>query len=116
MRAFPIVLIGALAISAPPVSRAEQPVSPPLTLTGAIREALAPTPELVALRRDYDAAKAAAPAARFLDAPMLETQVWQWPVTTVNPAMVDMYMFTAEQALPGRGKRAGRELGGHGWA
>jgi outer membrane protein, heavy metal efflux system len=110
MRAFPIVLIGALAISAPPVSRAEQPASPALSLTGAIREALVANPELVALRRDYDAAKAAAPAARFLDAPMFETQIWQWPVTTVNPAMVDMYMFTAEQELPGRGKRAAREL------
>jgi len=110
MRAFPIVLIGALAMNAPQVSRAEQPASPALTLTGAIREALAANPELVALRRDYDAAKAVVPAARFLDAPMFETQIWGWPVTTVNPAMVDMYMFTAEQELPGRGKRAAREL------
>jgi outer membrane protein, heavy metal efflux system len=110
MRAFPIVLIGALAMNAPQVSRAEQPASPALTLTGAIREALAANPELVALRRDYDAANAAVPAARFLDAPMFETQIWGWPVTTVNPAMVDMYMFMAEQELPGRGKRAAREL------
>src|SRR5678815_2460393 len=110
MRAFPIVLIGAVAISAPQVSRAEQPASPPLTLPGAIREALLANPELVALRRDYDAANAAVPAARFLDAPMFETQIWGWPVTTVNPAMVDMYMFMVEQELPGRGKRAAREL------
>lgn len=110
MRAFPIVLIGALAISAPQVSGAEQPASPALTLTGAVREALLANPELVALRRDYDAAQAAVPAARFLDAPMFETQIWSWPVTTVNPAMVDMYMFTAEQGLPGRGKRAAREF------
>ena len=110
MRAFRIVLIGALAISAPNISRAEQPASPALTLTGAIREALLANPELVALRRDYDAARAAVPAARFLDAPMFETQIWGWPVTTVNPAMVDMYMFMAEQELPGRGKRAARAL------
>src|SRR4029453_14310651 len=110
MRAFPIVLIGALAISPADISRAGQAAPPPLTLTGAIREALVANPELVALRRDYDAAEAAVPAARFLDAPMFETQIWQWPVTTVNPAMVDMYMFTAEQELPGRGKRAAREL------
>ena len=110
MRAFPIVLIGVLAISAPQVSRAQQPAPPALTLTGAIREALQANPELVALRRDYDAARTAVPAARFLDAPMLETQIWQWPVTTLNPAKVDMYMFMAEQELPGRGKRAAREL------
>jgi len=109
MRAFPIVLIGALAISAPHVGRAQQPAPPALSLSGAIRAALAANPELVALRRDYDAAKAAVPAPRFLDAPMFETQIWQWPVTTVNPAMVDMYMFMAEQELPGRGKRAARE-------
>ena len=69
MRAFPIVLIGALAISAPQVSGAEQPASPALTLTGAVREALLANPELVALRRDYDAAQAAVPAARFLAGP-----------------------------------------------
>ena len=110
MRAFPIVLIGALAITAPQVGHAAQPAAPALTLTAAIREALAANPELVALRRDYDAATAAVPAARFLDAPMFETQIWGWPVATVNPAMVDMYMFMAEQELPGRGKRAAREL------
>ena len=110
MHAFRIVLIGALAIGAPAISGAEQPASPALTLTGAIREALVANPELVALRRDYDAARAAVPASRFLDPPMFETQIWGWPVTTVNPAMVDMYMFMAEQQLPGMGKRAAREL------
>ena len=110
MRAFPIVVIVALAIGAPQASRAQEPESPALTLTGAIREALTANPELVALRRDYEAASAAVPASRFLDAPMFETQIWGWPVTTVNPAMVEMYMFMAEQELPGRGKRAAREL------
>ena len=110
MRAFPFVLIAVLALSTAHVGRAQQPESPALTLTDAIREALAANPELVALRRDYDAAKAAVPAARYLDAPMFETQIWGWPVTTVNPKRVDMYMFMAEQELPGRGKRAAREL------
>jgi len=110
MRVLPIVLIGVLAMTAPQVSRAAQPGVPALTLAGAIREALLANPELVALRRDYDAAKAAVPEARFLDAPMFETQIWSWPVTTVNLGKVDMYMFTAEQELPGRGKRAAREL------
>ena len=60
MRAFPIVLIGALAISAPVVAHTEQ-----LTLTGAIAEALRGNPELVALRRDYEAVQAAVPRRDF---------------------------------------------------
>jgi outer membrane protein TolC len=32
------------------------------------------------------------------------------PLTTLNPARTDRYMFTAEQELPGRGKRAARAL------
>ena len=40
---------------------------------------------------------------------MFETQIWAWPVTTLNPIRTDMYMFMAEQELPGRGKRAPRE-------
>ena len=110
MRICPIVLIGALAISTPIVGHAQQSPSPVLTLSGAIAEALHANPELVALRRDYDAAKAATPSARFLDAPMFETQIWSWPVTTLNPSKVNMYMFMAEQEVPGRGKRAAREL------
>ena len=41
---------------------------------------------------------------------MLEAQIWGWPVTTLNPARTDMYMLTAEQELPGSGKRAARAL------
>ena len=93
-----------------PAARAGQPAPQPLTLTGAIEQALRANPELVALRRDYDAARAIVPQSRFLDAPMLQTQIWGWPVTTLNPARTDMYMFMTEQALPGRGKRAAREL------
>jgi outer membrane protein, heavy metal efflux system len=110
MRVIRIILVGVLAIGAAQVSRAEQPGAPVLTLAAAMREALAANPDLVALRLDYDAAKAAVPEARFLDPPMFETQIWGWPVTTINPAMVDMYMFTVEQELPGRGKRTAREL------
>ena len=81
----------------------------PLTLRDALGEALRANPELVALRQQYAAATAAVPESRFLDAPMLQTQIWGWPVTTLNPARTDMYMFMAEQALPGRGKRQARE-------
>ena len=37
--------------------------------------------------------------------PSFEAQIWQWPVTTVNPLNTNMYMFTIQQELPGRGKR-----------
>jgi cobalt-zinc-cadmium efflux system outer membrane protein len=79
-------------------------------LRDALREALRANPELVALQRQYEAARAAIPEARSLEAPMFETQIWGWPITTLNPARTDMYMFMGEQQLPGRGKRAAREL------
>jgi outer membrane protein TolC len=96
------VLAIALAVSAP--GFAQEP-RPPLTLASALDEALAHNPELVALRRAHDAARHAPEAERALMPPMFETQIWQWPVTTLNPARTDSYMFMAEQALPGRGKR-----------
>ena len=81
-----------------------------LSLPDALAEAQRANPELVALRQQYDAARAAAPAVRVLDPPMLQAQIWGWPVTTLNPARTDMYMFMAQQALPGRGKRDARAL------
>lgn len=82
----------------------------PLTLRRAIAEALERHPELTALRRDYEAARGAPLQERFLPAPMFETQIWQWPIATLNPIRTEMYMFMAEQELPGRGKRAARAL------
>jgi len=81
-----------------------------LTLKSALSEALEHNPELHAARVAYDAARAAPARERFLMPPTLETQIWAWPLTTLNPARTDMYMFTAEQELPGRGKRAARSL------
>lgn len=85
-------------------------VEPTLTLSAALAEALEHNPELRAGRAASDAARAAPARERFLMPPTLETQIWAWPVTTLNPARTDMYMFTAEQELPGRGKRAARAL------
>jgi len=82
----------------------------PLTLTAAVSEALAQNPELRSLRSQYEAARAAPAQDRYLVPPTLETQIWSWPVTTLNPAKTDMYMFMAEQELPGKGKRAARVL------
>src|SRR5262245_3901423 len=86
------------------------PDPPALTLAAAVSEALARNPDLRAARSQHQAARAAPAQARFLGPPTLETQIWSWPVTTINPAKVDMYMFTAEQELPGKGKRAARAL------
>ena len=82
----------------------------PLTVAAAVAEALEHNPDLIALRREFEAMQAAPAQERFLAPPMFETQIWGWPVTTLNPVRTDMYMFMVEQELPGRGKRAQREL------
>lgn len=84
--------------------------TPPLTLRAAIDEATARNPELVALRQEFEAARAAPAQEGFLAPPMLEAQIWGWPVTTLNPVRTEMYMLMAEQELPGKGKRAARTL------
>jgi outer membrane protein TolC len=84
----------------------------PLTMIDALGEALSGNPELVALRREYDAARTVPAQARFLEAPSFDAQVWALPVTTLNPIRADMYMLMGGQAFPGRGKRASRELVG----
>lgn len=81
-----------------------------LTLSAANSEALNRNPELQALRREHDAARAVPLQEGYLAPPMFETQIWGWPITTLNPARTEMYMFMAEQELPGRGKRAARTL------
>ena len=78
---------------------------PPLSLKSAIDEALAKNPMLLTLRKQYEAVRARPAQERFLMPPTFEAQIWQWPVTTVNPLNTNMYMFTIQQELPGRGKR-----------
>ena len=79
---------------------------PPLTLSAALDEALQRNPELIALRGQFEAAQLRPAQERFLMPPSFEAQIWQWPVTTANPLNTNMYMFTMQQELPGRGKRA----------
>jgi cobalt-zinc-cadmium efflux system outer membrane protein len=86
------------------------PQRPALTLRAAMEEALAHNPELRALQRDYEVARGVTDTQRYLAPPMAEMQIWGWPVTTLNPARTDMYMFMGEQELPGRGKREARVL------
>ena len=87
-----------------------QAQAPPLTLRAALDEAMARNPQLVALRQELEVARAAPAQERSLAPPMLEAQIWAWPITTINPARTEMYMLMAEQELPGKGKRAARTL------
>src|SRR4051794_4548899 len=70
---------------------------PPLALTDALREALDANAALKSARAGV-APLADRPAQeRALMPPRLEAQIWQWPLTTLNPGNVDMYMFMLEQ-------------------
>jgi outer membrane protein TolC len=77
---------------------------PPLTLAGAIEEALARNPTLLVLRRQFEAVRHRPAQARALMPPTFEAQIWQWPVDTINPLNTNMYMFTVQQEL-GRGSK-----------
>ena len=79
--------------------------APPLSLPDALREALENNPDLAALRQDLAVARQRPQQHRSLAPPMAEAQIWQWPVNTLNPKSVGMYMFMVSQDFPGRGKR-----------
>ncbi|OFW19982.1 MAG: hypothetical protein A3H97_22460 [Acidobacteria bacterium RIFCSPLOWO2_02_FULL_65_29] len=70
-----------------------------------LQEALEKNPELIALRAQVGVVRQRPAQERFLDAPMAEAQVWQWPFNSINPGDTNMYMFMVTQDLPGRGKR-----------
>jgi outer membrane protein TolC len=76
----------------------------PLSLRAAIDEAMAGNLVLVALRRQFEAARLRPAQERFLMPPTFEAQIWQWPINTLNP-LNTQFMFTLNQELPGRGKR-----------
>jgi outer membrane protein TolC len=79
--------------------------APVFTLDAALTEALARNPTLIALRAQFEVARQRPAQERSLMAPTFEAQIWQWPLTAINPADTSMYMFTIGQDLPGRGKR-----------
>jgi len=78
---------------------------PPLTLRGAIDEALAKNLDLIALRQQSEVMRQRPAQERGLNPPMAEAQIWQWPINSLNPANTNMYMFMVDQEIPGRGKR-----------
>jgi len=82
-----------------------QPTGPPVSLPELLQEALEKNPELAVLLAQVDVVRQRPIQQRFLDAPMAEAQVWQWPFNSINPADTNMYMFMVTQDLPGRGKR-----------
>lgn len=79
---------------------------PPVTLASLLEDALERNAELAVLRADLDVMRQRPAQARVLEAPMAELQVWQWPVTSLNPADASMYMLMVTQDLPGGGRRA----------
>lgn len=81
-------------------------VGPPLSLREAADDALAKNPELVALRAQLPVMRAKPAQERALAPPMLEGQIWQWPINTLNPTNTNMFMLMAGQDFPGRGKRS----------
>jgi cobalt-zinc-cadmium efflux system outer membrane protein len=78
---------------------------PTLTMRAAVEEAVANNPDLRVLRAEIRVAEQRPAQQRGLPPPMLEGQIWQWPIDTVNPADAAMYMVMGQQLLPGRGKR-----------
>ncbi|HXW08523.1 MAG TPA: TolC family protein [Vicinamibacterales bacterium] len=82
--------------------------APPLTRRAAIEEAMAANPELSAIRASLEAERLRPGQQHVLAPPMLDAQIWQWPIDTWNPARVT-YMITAEQVFPGPGKRDSRQ-------
>ena len=90
----------------PTITHAEaHPTGPPVTLAELLQEGLEKNPELIALRAQVGVVRQRPTQERFLDAPMAEAQVWQWPFNSINPVDTNMYMFMVTQDLPGRGKR-----------
>jgi outer membrane protein TolC len=104
-----LLVLACVVLTVPFPAAAQEPSPEPLTLNAALDEALQRNPDLIALRREYDAALGVPAVERYLAAPSFEAQIWEWPVMTLNPIRTDMYMLTMEQTLPGRGKRRARE-------
>lgn len=77
----------------------------PLTLQRAVNEALDKNPTLITLRKQFEASRHRPAQEQSLMAPSFEAQIWQWPINTLDPLKVNMYMFTVHQDLPGFGKR-----------
>ncbi|NOS77096.1 MAG: TolC family protein [Nitrospira sp.] len=83
----------------------DQIPQPSLVLPDLIREALARNPELVAARKQWDAASQRITQARSLDDPTLSVQLWNVP-QTFNVTQTQNSIFGLSQNLPFPGKLA----------
>ena len=73
---------------------------PVFTLDAAVNEAMVKNPTLLALRAQFDVMRQRPAQERSLMAPSFEAQIWQWPISAINPADTNMYMFMVTQDLP----------------
>ena len=83
----------------------DQIPQPSLVLPDLIREALARNPELVAARKQWEAASQRITQARSLDDPTLSVQLWNVP-QTFNVTQAQNSIFGLSQNLPFPGKLA----------
>lgn len=83
-------------------------VNEPVSLENLLAKALEKNPELAVLRDQIAVARQRPNQERGLPPPMVEAQIWQWPINTLNPVDTNMYMFMVGQDIPGRGKRDAR--------
>lgn len=83
----------------------EQTAQQPLVLPDLIPEALARNPELVAARKQWEAATNRIAQARSLDDPTLSVHLWNFP-QTFNVTRADNSIFGLSQNFPFPGKLA----------
>ena len=102
---FTVPARSAVAQQSPDIDRPPLYDGPALSLQTAIDQALDRNPELIALRKEFEASRYRPAQEHSLPPPMFEAQIWQWPINSFNPANTNMYMFMVNQELPGRGKR-----------
>lgn len=105
MRAVLVCVLVVCSSTAAVRAASPDPDLPPLHLADAIAWAREHHPSQISSAARVAAARQAPEIARSLSPPMLDATIWQWPVTTINPADTNMYMFMLEQQLPGKGKR-----------
>jgi len=103
-----VVFVLVVMFSSSGLSRAEDPDSVPrikLVLPELIQEALARNPELVAARKQWEAATNRIAQARSLDDPILSVQLWNIP-QPFKATQADNTIFGLSQNLPFPGKLA----------
>jgi len=103
-----VIFVLVMLFSSSGLSRAQDPDSVPrnkLMLPELIQEAVARNPELVAARKQWEAATNRIAQARSLDDPILSVQLWNIP-QPFKATQADNTIFGLSQNLPFPGKLA----------